>query len=130
MKKFVIIGLILVFAASCRQKSKLQMFPNEMSEMALSMRSMVDKLRQAKEDIERGIEPKLSIEDFKSDHFTDQSFQKEGFDPMADALLLASNKFDETPSVANYELVVNSCKSCHEYMCPGPLELIKTLEIE
>jgi len=130
MKKFLVIALILVIAASCRQKPKLQIYPNEMSEMALSMRSMVDKLQQAKDDIERGIEPKLSIEDFKSDHFTDQSFQKEGFDPMADALLLAANKFDETPSIANYELVLNSCKSCHEYMCPGPLELIKTLELE
>ena len=44
MKKFIVIGLIIVFVASCREKSKLYMYPNEMSEMALSMRSMVDKL--------------------------------------------------------------------------------------
>lgn len=130
MKKILVIGLLLFVVASCRQKVKVQAYPNEMSEMALAMRTMVDKLKEAKTDIERGVEPKLSIEDFKAYHFTDASFQKEGFDPMADALLMAAHKFDETPSVENYELVVNSCKSCHEYMCPGPLEMIKTLELD
>ena len=129
MKRGLVIICLLLLVYSCQQSTKVQNYPNEMSEMALSMRNMVDKLKQAKKDIEHGVLPNLSIEDFKNAHFTDSSFQKEGFNPMADALLLAAKNFDEYPSVDNYEIVVNTCKSCHEYMCPGPLEMINTLDL-
>ena len=129
MKRNLVIVSLLLLVYSCQQSTKVQNYPNEMSEMALSMRTMVDKLKQAKIDIELGLTPNLSIEDFKNAHFTDSSFQKEGFNPMADALVLAANNFDESPSVVNYEIVVNTCRSCHEYMCPGPLEMINTLDL-
>tara|TARA_B100000945_G_C20401223_1_gene607443 strand:+ start:24 stop:416 length:393 start_codon:yes stop_codon:yes gene_type:complete len=129
MKRGLVIICLLLLVYSCQQSTKVQNYPNEMSEMALSMRNMVDKLKQAKKDIEHGVLPNLSIEDFKNAHFTDSSFQKEGFNPMADALLLAAKNFDEYPSVDNYEIVVNTCRSCHEYMCPGPLEMINTLDL-
>ena len=129
MKRGLVIICLLLLVYSCQQSTKVQNYPNEMSEMALSMRNMVDKLKQAKKDIEHGVLPNLSIEDFKNAHFTDSSFQKEGFNPMADALLLAGKNFDEYPSVDNYEIVVNTCRSCHEYMCPGPLEMINTLDL-
>ena len=130
MKRNLVIVVLLLLVYSCQQSTKVQNYSNEMSEMALSMRTMVDKLKQAKIDIELGITPNLSIEDFKYAHFTDSSFQKEGFNPMADALLIAAKDFDESPSVVNYEIVVNTCRSCHEYMCPGPLEMINTLELD
>ena len=129
MKRNLFIVSLLLLVYSCQQSTKVQNYPNEMSEMALSMRTMVDKLKQAKIDIELGVTPNLSIEDFKNAHFTDSSFQKEGFNPMAEALLIAANNFDESPSVLNYEIVVNTCRSCHEYMCPGPLEMINTLDL-
>ena len=129
MKRGLVIICLLLLVYSCQQSTKVQNYPNEMSEMALSMRNMVDKLKQAKKDIKHGVLPNLSIEDFKNAHFTDSSFQKEGFNPMADALLLAAKNFDEYPSVDNYEIVVNTCRSCHEYMCPGPLEMINTLDL-
>ena len=130
MKRNLVIVSLLILVYSCQQSTKVQNFPNEMSEMALSMRNMVDKLKQAKKDIEHGFLPNLSIEDFKNAHFTDSSFQKAGFNPMADALLIAANNFDKSPSVVNYEIVVNTCRSCHEYMCPGPLEMINTLDLD
>ncbi len=129
MKRYLVIVCMLILVYSCQQTTRVQNYPNEMSEMALSMRSMVDKLKQAKKDIELGVKPNLSIVDFKNAHFTDSSFHKEGFNPMADALLIASKNFDESPSVVNYEIVVNTCRSCHEYMCPGPLEMINTLDL-
>ena len=129
MQRGLVIICMLLLVYSCQQSTKVQNYPNEMSEMALSMRAMLGKLKQAKIDIELGLTPNLSIEDFKNAHFTDSSFQKEGFNPMADALLLAANNFDESPSVVNYEIVVNTCRSCHEYMCPGPLEMINTLDL-
>ena len=130
MKRNIVIVSLLLLVHSCQQSTRVQNYPNEMSEMALFMRTMVDKLKQAKIDIELGITPNLSIEDFKNAHFTDSSFQKEGFNPMADALIIAANNFDELPSVVNYEIVVNTCRSCHEYMCPGPLEMINTLDLD
>jgi len=129
MKINLVIVCLLLLVYSCQQSTKVQNYPNEMSEMALSMRAMVEKLKQAKIDIELGVTPNLSIEDFKNAHFTDSSFQKEGFNPMADALLISANNFDEYPSVDNYEIVVNTCRSCHEYMCPGPLDMINTLDL-
>ena len=129
MKRNLVIVILLLLVYSCQQSTKVQNYPNEMSEMALSMRTMVDKLKQAKKDIELCVTPNLSIEDFKNSHFTDASFQKEGFKPMADALLIAAKNFDESPSVVNYKIVVNTCRSCHEFMCPGPLELINTLDL-
>ena len=130
MKRNLVTVSLLLLVYSCQQNTKVQNYPNEMSEMALSMRTMVDKLQQAKIDIELGITPNLSIEDFKNAHFTDSSFQKEGFNPMADALVIAAKNFDKSPSVVNYEIVINTCRSCHEYMCPGPLEMINTLDLE
>ena len=130
MKRNHVIVVLLLIVYSCQQSTKVQNYPNEMSEMALSMRTMLDKLKQAKKDIEIGVIPNLSIEDFKNCHFTDSSFKKkEGFNPMADALLDAANKFDLLPSVVNYEIVVNTCRSCHEYMCPGPLEIINSNDL-
>ena len=129
MKRGLVIICLLLLVYSCQQSTKVQKYPNEMSEMALSMRNMVDKLKQAKKDIKHGVLPNLSIEDFKNAHFTDSSFQREGFNPMADALLLAAKNFDEYPSLDNYEIVVNTCRSCHEYLCPGPLEMINSLDL-
>ena len=102
MKKDLVIVSLLLLVYSCQQSTKVQNYPNEISEMALSMRTMVDKLKKAKVDIELGITPNLSLEDFKNANFTDSSFHKEGFNPMSDALLIAAKNFDESPSVVNY----------------------------
>lgn len=129
-KYFLIVTVLLFAVSSCKQKPKVSQFPNKQSEMAMAMRDMVDKLKAAKSAIEAGEIPQLSIEDFKGKHFTDSSFEKPGFDPMADGLLQLARDFDASPSVENYERVVNSCKACHQMMCPGPLEMIKTLELQ
>lgn len=129
MKRNLVIVVLILIVYSCQQSTKVQNYPNEMSEMAFSMRTMSDKLKQAKKNIEIGVIPNLSLEDFKNSHFTDSSFKKKEFIPMADALLDAAKKFDELPSEVNYQIVVNTCRSCHEYMCPGPLEMINTLEL-
>ena len=52
MKRNLVIVSLLLLVYSCQQSTKVQNYPNEMSEMALSMRTMVDKLKQAKIDIE------------------------------------------------------------------------------
>ena len=96
--------------------------------MATAMRSMVKKLKEARKALKNGSPYKLTIDDFTKHDFTDDSFQKDYFDLSANAFLLSVEKFDESPSIENYEIVISSCKSCHISMCPGPLELIETLE--
>ncbi len=127
MKKQIVFLLLILVVFSCRQKVYIQESSNEASEMAIAMRNMVANLKEAKIALEQGRDYQLSIDNFKNHDFTDDSFHREYFNPMADAFLLSVKKFDETPSIEHYEIVVNSCKSCHISMCPGPLELIETL---
>ena len=129
MKRNLVVVSLLLLVYSCQQSTKVQNYPNEMSEMALSMRTMVDKLKQAKIDIELGVTPNFLLKTLKMNILLILVFQKEGFNPMADALLIAANKFDVSPSIDNYEIVVNTCRSCHEYLCPGPLEMINSLDL-
>ena len=48
MKRNLVILVLILIVYSCQQSTKVQNYPNEMSEMALSMRTMLDKLKQAK----------------------------------------------------------------------------------
>ena len=59
---------------------------------------------------------------------TDKSFDKPGFSDMAQRLIVLSEKFDSNPTTQNYNEIIYMCQSCHNYLCPGPLELIKKLE--
>lgn len=130
MRHVIFAFLLGLLVTSCQQNSKPNQFPNEQSEMALAMRDMTAKLRLAKESIQNGDTSQLSIEDFRDYHFTDSSFHQNGFEPMAEHFLKLVEDFDQDPSFTHYEMVLNSCKSCHQLMCPGPLEMIKTLELD
>lgn len=39
-------------------------------------------------------------------------------------------QFMQNPTPQNYQIVVQSCISCHERLCPGPLRLIRGLALE
>ena len=43
---------------------------------------------------------------------------------------LVVTSFNEDPSESNYKSIVNTCISCHQGMCPGPLERIDNLILE
>ncbi|AXJ00365.1 hypothetical protein CYPRO_1100 [Cyclonatronum proteinivorum] len=49
--------------------------------------------------------------------------QMEGFDAFY-------ARFMDHPTPQNYQIVVQSCVSCHERLCPGPLRLIRGLALE
>jgi hypothetical protein len=118
--------LCLSLFVSCG-KNKSQNFPNEMSEMANAMREMVTQLEQARSDLKAGKTAQLNFKSFHNYELTDESFNKPGLESMSQFLLTQSKTFDKNPTAESYKNVIISCQSCHIYLCPGPLELINTL---
>ena len=117
-----------VFLITSCTKQKSQNFPNQMSEMAIGMRAMTDKLKEVKKNLNESHVQKLNFSSFSSLEMTDDSFNKPGFPQMAKQLIQLSEKFDSQPTIQNYNDIVYMCQSCHNYLCPGPLEQIRKLE--
>ena len=118
--------LCLSLFVSCG-KNKSQNFPNEMSEMANTMREMVTQLVHARSDLKAGKTAQLNFKSFHHNELTDESFNKPGLEGISQFLLTQSKTFDTNPTIESYNNVINACQSCHTYLCPGPLELINTL---
>ncbi len=95
--------------------------------MANAMREMVTQLEQAKSDLKAGKTAQLNFKSFHHNELTDESFNKPGLEGMSQFLLTQSKTFDKNPTAESYNNVIISCQSCHIYLCPGPLELINTL---
>jgi hypothetical protein len=98
-----------------------------MSEMANTMREMVTQLVHARSDLKAGKTAQLNFKSFHHNELTDESFNKPGLEGMSQFLLRQSKTFDTNPTIESYNNVINACQSCHTYLCPGPLELINTL---
>lgn len=121
-----LICMMLLIPSCTKQKS--QNFPNPMSEMAIAMRDMTEKLQEVKTNLNEENIPTLNFPTFSSLEMTDDSFDKPGFPQMAQQFIQLSEKFDSQPTIQHYNDVVYMCQSCHNYLCPGPLERIKKLE--
>ena len=107
--------------------------PNETSEMAILMREMFAQLDVIKSKIEAGEDISHEQLQFVAIHkteTTDESFLTEGLTSMSIGFDLVVTSFNEDPSESNYKSIVNTCISCHQGMCPGPLERIDNLILE
>ena len=107
--------------------------PNETSEMAILMREMFAQLDVIKRQIEAGEDISHEQLQFVAIHkteTTDESFLTEGLTSMSIGFDLVVTSFNEDPSESNYKSIVNTCISCHQGMCPGPLERIDNLILE
>jgi hypothetical protein len=130
MKEFLIILLFFMFSCSDKEKKQTIIDPNNTSEMALLMRDMFTHLETIKGKIENGESLSLEQLDFEIIHkqkATDESFLKEGLVPMSKEYSLVVKDFNENPTKNNYKSIVNTCISCHQSLCPGPLERIDNL---
>jgi len=135
--RVLILIFLFAFVSSCVQNDKrIQetiLDPNEASQMAMLMREMFTKLDVIKSKIEDGEDisnEQLQFVDIHDTETTDESFLTEGFTSMSMGFNLLVNNFNESPSNSNYKSIVNSCISCHQGMCPGPLERIDNLILE
>ena len=136
MKKLIIIGGVILFAACQQGENKVVQTiidPNDASEMALLMRDMFSQLEDIKQKILLGediAQEQLNFELIHKQTPTDESFLKEGLVPMSTAYAYSVEAFNKQPSSKNFSSIVNNCMSCHTQLCPGPLERIDNLIIE
>lgn len=127
MRALLTLFIVIAFAVSCQQNITMYKPQLEKSEMAIAMQSMVSKIKISRNNLDTDTPVILNFEDFTNFHFTDSTFYKPSFESMTKSFLLQAKIFDSVPSINHLDNVINSCKSCHQAMCPGPLELINTL---
>jgi hypothetical protein len=129
---FILGILLLACNESNKQTEKVVIDPNNTSEMALLMREMFTQLDSVKLKLELRHDLSNSQLNFALIHeqkATDESFRKEGLEGMSWAYSNAVYQFNDSPTLINYRTVINSCVSCHQSLCPGPLERIDNLII-
>lgn len=109
--------------------------PNGESELSTLMRKMQSNLETLRGQVERGEVPKEFPEEFKNIYTakpTDNETKKLTFNVFADNYLenLRGLYSSEPKDLKyNYNVVVNSCASCHTEHCPGPLKAINKMKI-
>ena len=134
--RFFLLFLIVCTLFSCSNQNKKQQTiidPNDSSEMALMMRDMFFKLNDIKSKIQSGQDisyEQLRFSIIHESEATDDSFLNNGLTLMSKAFEQKVIDFNNYPSVQNYTEIVNNCISCHQGMCPGPLQRIDNLILE
>ncbi len=135
MKKYLVIFSIISIVFSCSPKqNNFIKNPNGSSELALVMNQMYSDLYHVKPKI-----VKSKKIDFQKDYSkiltatpTDATMKNSTFEPFALALIQnvkALNNSTKANQLEAYKNVVQTCISCHNNSCPGPLMRIANLEI-
>lgn len=135
MRNLLFLALILLGTA-CQEPTpkkvvkKVVIDPNNTSEMALLMRDMFTELESIKAQLEAGESISSKQLEFALIHeqeATDESFRKKGLEGMSIAYSQAVEAFNSSPDKKSFQTIVNNCISCHQSLCPGPLERIDNL---
>ncbi len=104
--------------------------PNGQSDVAHLMREMLDAMKQRRDTLRTGGEPK-TLGDYtklKCAWPTDDTTRSAHFDVMADGMLNAIDGFNQAPTSSEaYNQVVSACLACHQTACPGPMAAIRPL---
>ena len=97
------------------------------------MRRMVEQLKENRLRVKGG----ESIERMWPAHRTmrcawptNPDERNEGYDGRAQSYLATVRAFDEAPSQATYNGVVNGCIACHQVNCGGVIGFLETLRWE
>ena len=136
MKKFIVIFTLIAIAFSCSpKKNHFINNPNGSSELATLMNQMYSDLYNVKAKIVKG--KKVN---FQADYSTimtavptDASMKNNTFEPFATALLYNVKELNNSTNANQleaYKTIVQTCISCHNNSCPGPLMRIANLEIK
>jgi cytochrome c556 len=130
-------SLILLLACSGQKDTaNADLNPNGDSELAVLMREMFDDGMAMKKAIEKGKLPQSHIE--ISELFTAEgtepekvaSEQYKAYAKVYEAAFVAlQNAEDEAEIQTAYTSLVNTCVSCHQAMCPGPITRIRKMEL-
>ncbi len=141
---FTIVLFSILFACTQETKTeeettkvpvKASLNPNGDSELALLMRGMYEEADRIKEQIKNNEEVTVELDHMKilTAHATEpekaESNEFKAFAQLYLSRLEELKKAEKTEKVALYKSLVESCMSCHQAMCPGPLVRIKKLKL-
>lgn len=118
-----------------KKVKKRSLNPNGDSELALLMRSMFEEAEQIKEQVKKGEKPQIKLDHGKilTAHATEPekaaSKEFKDFAKMYLANLEQLKKAKPENVEMVYQSLVQSCMSCHQQLCPGPVVRIKKLRI-
>jgi hypothetical protein len=118
---------------SAIQEKDLDMY--EASELALLMRNMYQKNLDLRQQIMDGDIPESFPEDFKTIHTANATEElNETFKSLAVQYIANMEAITkaETPEagIEAYNVMINTCASCHTIYCQGPLAKIKRMRIK
>ena len=127
MKNSLILALFLFTSCSDRDNFKN---PNESSDMALLMRDMQFQLTELQDEILKGnniTNTYLTFDLIHKKKPTDSSFLVQNLESMSNSFNESVNEYNRNPSTEGYRNIVSHCISCHQNLCPGPLDAILKL---
>lgn len=139
---FIIISLFISCDETNQDSSKEKaatvtksLNPNGNSELAMLMRGMYEEAERVKEQIKKGEEPTLQIDHGKilTAHATEpekaNSKEFKDFAKMYLSNLDQLQKANKDNVEMVFQSLVESCMSCHQQLCPGPMVRIKKLRV-
>lgn len=146
MRKILIAGGLCLasFFIACQQndpttkeaKTEKVYEMNEASELAILMREMYEDNLEIRDSIKNGFIPSGFPEAFYKIHTAQASKvkdQKETFDALAKQYIANLEKMAEAESNQEatklYNGVINTCASCHQIYCQGPLPKIRKMRL-
>jgi len=120
-------------AAAEGEEKDLDMY--EASEMALLMRNMYQKNLDLRQQIIDGHLPESFPEDFKTIHTANATEElNETFKSLAIQYIANMEAITKAESpeagIEAYNVMINTCASCHTIYCQGPLAKIKRMRIK
>lgn len=131
------IGFILACGSEETNKSQRTsssvFSPNEDSELALLMRFMFDDMDRVRSELKAGKHPIITFpakELFSAEPTDENQVSSDHYHLLGQAFLAAVNQFqqsDYSQLSEHYEVLVESCMSCHQHSCPGPMRRIRNL---
>lgn len=145
MKKFKIsffLFILVVILSQCKEEVKKtdaeclinDPNPNKSSELAILMRAMATHAESVKGQVIQGKLTGVFPEEFRKIHTatpTDSMIKGDSFDSFANGYIKNLELlYANTGSLnTSYNAVINTCISCHEQSCPGPLVRINKMKI-
>ena len=128
---------IVAYAISCQTAAEQEKKNiREVSELSHVMRHIVEKTKSIRADISNGEAPaedhRGRFKQIVTAQPTNDKTKGEHFEGMANSFLASLDKIYTDPSnrSKHYKSMVQTCQNCHAIQCPGPMNLIKGLQLK
>lgn len=137
MRKSLLISLVAISLFSCKpEEKKKEPVMVQQSEMSALMLKMYEENEKIKKSILNGDDLSEFPQDFLKIHtatLTDPADRTEEFNAYSNIFLNNQKiifEIDKDSVKDQFNQTINSCISCHQLACPGPIPRIKKLYIK